>query len=66
MRYAPVGLLVVGVLLFVFSLSANAMGIGHYPGIGMRQTAGAVVGVVVAAIGMVWLRKAKERDGNQE
>ena len=63
MRYAPVVLLVAGVLLFLFSLSANAMGIGHYPGIGMRQTAGAVVGVILAAAGMAWLRKAKGRGG---
>jgi len=63
MRYAPGGLLVVGVLLFLFSLSANVFGIGHYPGIGMRQTAGAIVGVVLAAGGMVWLRKAKGREG---
>jgi hypothetical protein len=64
MRYAPVVLLVTGVLLFLFSLSANAMGIGHYPGIGMRQTAGAVVGVILAAAGMVWLRRTKGRKEN--
>ena len=51
-----VALLVVGVLLFLISAAADPLGIGGSPGIGMKQVAGIVVGVVLAAIGMVRLR----------
>ena len=49
-------LLVVGVLLFLISAAADPLGIGGSPGIGIKQVAGIVVGVVLAAIGMVRLR----------
>jgi hypothetical protein len=49
-------LLVVGVLLFLISAAADPLGIGGYPGIGFKQIAGIVVGVVLAAIGIVRLR----------
>lgn len=52
-------LLVVGVLLFLISAAADSLGIGGYPGIGMKQVAGIVVGVVLAAIGMVRLRSGR-------
>lgn len=48
-----VALLVVGVLLFLISAAADPLGIGGSPGIGFKQIAGMVVGVVLAAIGMV-------------
>ena len=51
-----VTLLVVGVLLFLISAAADPLGIGGSPGIGIKQVAGIVVGVVLAAIGMVRLR----------
>ncbi len=44
-------LLVVGIIIFVVSLAADLIGIGGVPGIGYKQIAGAVVGVVVAAVG---------------
>jgi hypothetical protein len=52
-------LLVAGVLLFLVSAAADSLGIGGYPGIGMKQLAGIVVGVVLAALGMVKLRSRK-------
>jgi hypothetical protein len=52
-------LLVAGVLLFLVSAAADPLGIGGYPGIGMKQLAGIVVGVVLAALGMVRLRSRK-------
>ena len=52
-------LLVAGVLLFLVSAAADPLGIGGYPGIGMKQLAGIVVGVVIAALGMVRLRSRK-------
>jgi hypothetical protein len=59
MRAVPVVLLVAGVLLFLVSLSADVLGFGPSPGIGLKQLAGAVVGVILAAVGMVQLRKAR-------
>ena len=52
-------LLVAGVLLFLVSAAADPLGIGGYPGIGMKQLAGIVVGVVIAALGMLKLRSRK-------
>lgn len=49
--------LVVGVLVFLVSLTADVTGIGEGGAIGWKQILGAVIGVVVAAIGMVQLRK---------
>ena len=62
MRAVPVVLLVAGVLLFLVSLAADALGFGPSPGIGLKQLAGAAVGVIFAAVGMVQLRKAKDED----
>ncbi len=56
MRALAVSLLVVGVLLFLFSLTADATGIGEGTGVGWKQIAGAAIGVVIAAIGMIRLR----------
>jgi len=53
----PVILLVAGVLLLLICLAADAVGIGEGTGIGWKQITGAVVGVVVAAVGMVQMRK---------
>ena len=55
----PTVLLVAGVLIFLISLTADTVGLGEGTGIGWKQIAGAVVGVVVAAVGMVQLRKKK-------
>ncbi len=55
-KTVAVALLVVGVLLFLVAAAADSLGIGGYPGIGMKQVAGIVIGVVLAAIGMVRLR----------
>ena len=53
----PTVLLVAGVLIFLISLTADAVGIGEGTGIGWKQISGAVIGVVVAAVGMIQLRK---------
>ena len=53
----PAIFLVVGVVVFLVSLLADAFGIGEGTGIGWKQIVGAVVGVVIAAVGMVLLRK---------
>ena len=58
MRLAVI-LLVTGVLLFLVSLTADFIMIGEGTGIGWRQLTGAVIGVVIAAVGMIQLKKAK-------
>ena len=50
-------ILAVGVLLFLVSLTADTIGIGEGTGIGWKQILGAVVGLVVAAVGIVQLRR---------
>ena len=47
-------LMVIGVLVLAGSLLGDAIGIGHHPGLGFYQIAGAVVGLVVALVGL-WL-----------
>jgi hypothetical protein len=59
MRTLAVSLLVAGVLLFLVSLTADASGIGEGTGVGWKQITGAVIGVVIAAIGMVRLRRGQ-------
>jgi len=53
----PVILLVVGVLVFFVSLTADAFGIGEGTAIGWKQITGFMVGLVIAAIGAVQMRK---------
>ena len=50
--------LVIGVLIFLVCLAADPLGLGSSPGLGIKQIAGAVVGVVIAAFGMRSLRSA--------
>jgi hypothetical protein len=45
---------VLGVLLALVSLFADALGVGGEPGFGWKQTLGLVVGVALAAFG--WWR----------
>jgi len=55
----PVILLAIGVLLFFVSLTADAFGIGEGTAIGWKQITGFIVGLVIAAIGIVQMRKKK-------
>lgn len=58
-KTAAVALLVVGVVLFLVAAAADPLGIGGYPGIGLKQLAGIVVGVVLAAVGIGRLRTTR-------
>ena len=58
----PIILLVVGVALFFVSLTANAFGIGEGTAIGWKQITGSVVGLAIAAIGAVQMRKKKQTE----
>jgi hypothetical protein len=52
-------LLAVGVVIFFISLTADAFGIGEGTGIGWKQISGSFIGLVVAATGIVQMRKKK-------
>lgn len=56
-RNLAIAALVLGVLVFLVALAADPLGLGASPGLGVYQIAGAVVGVVLAAYGMVQMRK---------
>ena len=49
-----VGFIILGVVVLLVSLAADALGIGNVPGFGWKQILGAVVGAV-AALGGAWL-----------
>lgn len=55
----PAVLLVVGVVVFLVSLLADAFGIGEGTGIGWKQIMGSIVGLAVVAIGIVQMKKQK-------
>lgn len=51
----PLVVLVLGILLALVSLFADAIGVGGEPGFGWKQTLGLVVGVGLVALGL-WRR----------
>jgi hypothetical protein len=55
-RGSALVILVVGVVLALLSLFADALGIGGKPGFGYKQLIGLVIGVALAAYG-VWKRR---------
>jgi hypothetical protein len=55
-RQSALIMLVVGVLLVLVSLFADAIGVGGQPGFGWKQGAGLVIGVALAALGF-WRRR---------
>jgi hypothetical protein len=50
-------LVIVGALLAVVALGADALGVGAHPGMGWKQITGAVVGAAVAVAGALGLRR---------
>lgn len=50
-RTIGIVLIVVGVVAVIVSLGADAMGIGNGQGMGWKQALGAVVGVIIVAVG---------------
>lgn len=55
-QQSAVLMVVVGILLGLVSLFADALGVGATPGFGWKQMAGVGVGVALAAFG-VWRRR---------
>jgi len=54
-------LLILGVLMFLVSLTADSTGIGEGTGLGWKQITGAVFGLLMAAAAMVQLRRPPKR-----
>jgi len=52
-----IALLVVGIVVLLLSLAADAVGLGGATGFGYKQILGAVAGVVVAIVGFVLYSK---------
>jgi hypothetical protein len=46
-------LLVVGIVVLLLSLAADPIGIGSHPGFGYYQIAGAIVGAILAVVGLI-------------
>ena len=55
----PAVFLVVGLVIFLVSLLADAFGIGEGTGIGWKQITGSIVGLAIAAFGIVQMLKKK-------
>jgi len=51
-------LLVVGLLIVLVSLTADVVGIGEGTGIGWKQITGSIIGLAVAAIGILRSRQS--------
>ena len=56
-RHLGTALVAVGLVLAVLGLSADFIGLGPVPGFGYKQIAATVVGLVVAAVGMLMVRR---------
>ena len=59
MKMLRAAVIVIGVVLVVASLFADAIGIGGHPGFGRDQAIGFVVGAIVAAVGLFLTARAK-------
>ena len=53
-------LVVVGVVLALFSVLADMVGVGTHPDFGWKQIVGTLLGVVIAGIG-VWGMRARRQ-----
>jgi hypothetical protein len=56
-------LVVVGLVLALVSLLADAVGVGAAPGLGWKQMVGTAVGIVLVVIGLIGLRGASSGTG---
>jgi hypothetical protein len=51
--------LIVGILIFLSSALADALGLGRHPGFGWIQGLGVVIGALVIAVGLYLRRRVK-------
>jgi hypothetical protein len=61
-----IALVILGLFIVEVSLLADTLGIGNRSGIGWKQIAGMVVGVLVAIGGWVWGMKKKDVNTKDE
>ena len=52
-----IALLIVGIVVLIISVAADAIGLGHDPGFGSQQTAGTAAGAIVAIVGAILMRR---------
>jgi len=52
-----IALIVIGVIVLIVSLIADAIGLGGAPGFGYKQIIGSLAGVIIAVIGYYYSRK---------
>ncbi len=52
-------LVAVGIIIFLVSLFADPLGIGGYPGLGVKQIGGMILGLVIIIVGYMRQRKTK-------
>ncbi len=57
-RTLGIVLLVVGIVVLIVSVAADAIGLGGSPGFGYKQAAGTVVGVIAAVVGAILMRRS--------
>ncbi len=50
-------LLIVGMVVLIISVAADAIGLGSDPGFGNQQTAGTALGAIAAIIGAILMRR---------
>ncbi len=60
MRIAGIVLLIIGIIVLLPSVAADATGIGRWPGFGILQIVGAVTGIVVTAAGAYLMSRKSE------
>lgn len=55
-RQSALLMLVIGILLALVSLFADALGVGGQPGFGWKQTGGLILGLALVGLGL-WRRR---------
>jgi hypothetical protein len=60
MKILRIIVLVIGLIILILSVLADALGLGMSCGFGTRQILGTVMGIIVTAVGIFLLRKNKK------
>jgi hypothetical protein len=55
-RTIGIVLLIVGIVVLIVSVAADAIGLGGSPGFGFRQIVGVAVGAIAAIVGAIVMR----------
>jgi len=52
-----IALLIIGIVVLIISVAADAIGLGWNPGFGYKQTAGTAAGAIAAIVGAILMRR---------